>query len=160
MRNGMIVVMVVLGLLTGAAQAQPRAGLPCVGPVSYTHIDVYKRQGLQLLLQDLRGGTAALAPRLEYKAGHRTGAGAATAAAHAAVDQKGFFDLGNLGGELGNFSGIALHIIQRGDGVGAGDREDEAFIFHRCRFLRRAHIPVSYTHLDVYKRQAWPSLPA
>ena len=33
MRNGVIVVMVVLGLLTGGAQAQPRAGLPCVGLV-------------------------------------------------------------------------------------------------------------------------------
>ena len=33
MRNGMIVVMVLLGLLTGAAQAQPRADAPCVGLV-------------------------------------------------------------------------------------------------------------------------------
>ncbi len=100
---------------------------------------------MQLLLQDLRGGAAALAPWLEHETGHRTGAGTAAAAAHATVDQEGLLDLGNPGGELGNFSGIAFHIIQRGHRVRTGHREDETFIFHRCRFLWRACVQETAT---------------
>ena len=91
-------------------------------PVSYTHLDVYKRQALT-------GGTAA----------------AADAAAHRLCA-----DVQDLGLDA---AGVQLPGDQGQGGIGA------ALLVGAAVDEQDFHKPVSYTHLDVYKRQVRHRVP-
>ena len=93
---------------------------------------------LQILFQHLFGRTRTLAPGLQHETRDRAVARAATA--EATVEQEVVLDLGHTLGDLGDFLGVAFDIVQRRRRIRTADREDEALILGRRRFLRRLHV--------------------
>ena len=127
----------------------------CTVSVSYTHLDVYKRQALGRLLYPVE-----LTPRFEamyreYVKEHWNAAGRLLIEADS--PQKGR----RASLEPGRLPWLVTEILERaGDGEESGPAEEgknqltdriEALIA-----LAREAEAVSYTHLDVYKRQGQP----
>ena len=114
--------------------ARVRRGL-CVRsvPVSYTHLDVYKRQGewfAQQVIED-QGG-------MDYQD---------IMALRNVMDGVGWVDTSKVGVTGGSYGGFMTNWI-----VGHTDK------FAAAVTQRSISNSVSYTHLDVYKRQVWDSI--
>ena len=125
-----------------------RLGFGNLVPVSYTHLDVYKRQGDTRMR--IRGGEVQLSGSC-LAAGYVGGLGDA-AGARALTDDRFIDDQGvrwYRTGDSGELLGGMLTVTGRLDRViisgGVNVSLDEVE-----RVVRE---PVSYTHLDVYKRQ-------
>ena len=110
--------------------------------VSYTHLDVYKRQG------QLRGGLGQLCTLLPAE--EVTGALRAVAGNRQKTPQERTTAALILQRFLDQPSPTAL----LADLAGADEAPYQSLLEAVNESKRNRHVPVSYTHLDVYKRQS------
>ena len=104
-------------------------------PVSYTHLDVYKRQGKK---------NGVLIHRRNHFCRYNSGSG------YSYKDIGALHGIGKGAGfsfQIGYLHHFFLHPVQIRTVLG----KNAGFVTHNN--MRKTIIPVSYTHLDVYKRQ-------
>ena len=108
-------------------------------PVSYTHLDVYKRQIMAYGQDDRVCAFTSLKAMLDVTAVEKT-------ACCILVDKEEIGSTGATGMNSKFFENAAAELLDR-----MGQYSD----LRLRRMLANSNMPVSYTHLDVYKRQSW-----